>query len=294
VGAAGCPAAPGLRGRRPAWLCVVARALRDTWCARADGQRPIASRRHRHATPIVMVTAPAGPPAHLHAARSSNVPRRSPRPHALRTTGRPRRDLPRPWSHDVLRAGLADPQPRLCDNTACTDGASSCSASSATRAAFCRRGTCAQPCTPPVLVDVAAPPDRARRQEESVQTGPVRGGMRLPSPPCLLSFQSPAGTDPDRQTLQRAAALATSQSTARTAGGGLWHTRPGRGDLVGASGHASPAPLSQPRPACTLSWRPAVTGACADAGRRVTAWAEAATARPAGVPPPPLTARRGS
>jgi hypothetical protein len=157
--------------------------------ALADGQRPLSSRRHRHGTPLVMVTAPAGPPAHLHAARPSNVPRRSPRPHALSTTGRPRRDRPRPWSHDVLRAGLAGPQPRLCDNTACTNDASCCSASSATRAAFCRRGMCAQPCTPPVLVDVAALPDRARRQEASVQTGSVHGGRRLPSPPCLLRCQ---------------------------------------------------------------------------------------------------------
>jgi hypothetical protein len=75
---------------------------------------------------------------------------------------------------------------------------------------------------------------------------------------------------------------------------GLWYTRPRRGDLVGASGHASPSPQRQPRPACTLAWRPAVTGACAGVGPRVPAGAAAATARPAGAPPRPPRGPRGS
>src|SRR5262249_61209946 len=86
--------------------------------ALADGQRPLASRRHRHGTPLVMVTAPAGPPAHLYAARPSTVPRRSSRPHALSTTGRPRRAAPRPWSPPVRRRGVPGPPPTTLDHHA--------------------------------------------------------------------------------------------------------------------------------------------------------------------------------
>ena len=41
-------------------------------------------------------------------------------------------------------------------------------------------------------------------------------------------LQGPPGADPDRETLQRAAAIAAYHSKARGSGGGLWHTRPGR------------------------------------------------------------------
>jgi hypothetical protein len=124
-------------------------------------------------------------------------------------------------------------------------------------------------------------------------------------------LQGPPGADPDRETLQRAAAIAAYHSTARAAGvvavsgtrvrdvskfrgaktgtvqirhEQVCNVRPARGDLAGEPGHASASPL----------WRSAVTGACAGAGPRVPAWAEAAAARGAGTRPRPPTARRGS
>ena len=118
-------------------------------------------------------------------------------------------------------------------------------------------------------------------------------------------LQGPPGADPDRETLHRAAAIAAYHSKARTAGvvavsgtrvrdvskprgaqagtvqirhEQVFKVRPARGDMAGESGKASPYPRWRAAP----SWQSAVTGACAGVGAHVTAWAGAATARPAG------------
>ena len=129
-------------------------------------------------------------------------------------------------------------------------------------------------------------------------------------------LQGPPGTDPDRETLHRAAAIAAYHSKARMRG--WWRSpapasgtsaspgarkrapcrsatrrvfkvRPARGDLAGEPGHAS-AITSRAVP----PWRPAVTGAYVGAGSHVTAWAGAAAPREAGTRPRPPTAQRGS
>jgi hypothetical protein len=139
-------------------------------------------------------------------------------------------------------------------------------------------------------------------------------GRGMPGRHVIL--QGPPGADPDRQTLQRAAAIAASHSTARDAGvvavsgtrvrdvstpqgaqagtvqirhEEVCKVRPTRGDLIEEPGHTSASPRWRAAP----PWRPAVTGAYADVGARVPAWAGVAAARPAGDPRPP-TARQGS
>src|SRR5262249_27130150 len=104
-------------------------------------------------------------------------------------------------------------------------------------------------------------------------------------------LQGPPGADPDRQTLQRAAAIAAYHSTARTAGvvavsgtrvrdvskprgakagtvqsrhEKVCKVRPARGAFAGESGHASASALWR----AALPWPSAVTSAGAGAGRR--------------------------
>jgi ribosomal quality control pathway NFACT family protein len=143
-------------------------------------------------------------------------------------------------------------------------------------------------------------------------------------------LQGPPGADPDRETLQRAAAIAAYHSKARTAGvvavsgtpvrdvskprgakagtvqirnEKVFKVRPARGDLAGEPGHPSASPPHRagrcpaarcccwPWPTCTPPWRPTLTGVCAGVGPRVPAWAGTAAARQAGDPPPPPTVR---
>ena len=124
-------------------------------------------------------------------------------------------------------------------------------------------------------------------------------------------LQGPPGTDPDRETLHRAAAIAAYHSKARDAGvvavsgtrvrdvskprgakAGTVQIRHETG-VQGAPGAWRPGRGAWQRLCLTLL-APGVTGASVGAGSRVPAWAGAAAARQAGTRPRPPTAQRGS